>query len=44
VVSKLWKRVFYQRIGRRNAINMLRNHIWLAPCKFDRRCCSFPGD
>ena len=34
VASKLWKRVSYQRIGRQNAINMLRNHIWLAPCNF----------
>jgi hypothetical protein len=34
LVSKLWKHVFDRRIGRQNAINMLRNNTWLAPCKF----------
>jgi hypothetical protein len=43
LVSKLWKHVIYRRIGRQNAINMLRNHIWLAPCKSDASCYLFHG-
>jgi len=31
--SKLWQHVTYESIGRQNAINMLRNNIWMAPCE-----------
>lgn len=31
--SKLWQRLTYSSVGRQNAINMLRNNIWMAPCK-----------
>lgn len=31
--SKLWQHITYSSVGRQNAINMLRNNIWMAPCK-----------
>lgn len=32
--SKLWQHTTYSSVGRQNAINMLRNNIWMAPCEF----------
>jgi hypothetical protein len=32
--SKLWQHITYSSVGRQNAINMLRNNIWMAPCEF----------
>jgi hypothetical protein len=43
LTSKLWQHVFYQRIGRRNMINMSRNNIWMAPCKSDWLCSILMG-
>lgn len=31
--SNLWQHVTYESVGRQNAINMLRNNIWMAPCE-----------
>lgn len=31
--SKLWQHITYSSVGRENAINMMRNNIWMAPCE-----------
>ena len=39
--SKLWQHVTYESVGRQNAINMLRNNIWMAPCGSEVRHAIF---